>query len=69
MSQQEKQPDVYEVTVNGAYHAYVYATSIPKARARALRHIEVRKCSGIEVARLVADGIGIDIGSDGDAQA
>ncbi len=61
----EKELNVYKVTVNGAYDALVYAESVPKARARALRHITVRKLSGSEVAKAVAAGLAIDDGSDG----
>jgi len=67
MTDTEKQPEVYEVAVNSAYRGYVYATSVPKARARGLRHVEVRKLSGSEVAKLVAAGIAIDDGEDAQA--
>ncbi len=59
-----KEPEIYEVEVNGSYRALVSATSMPKARATALRHVKVRKLSGSEVARAVADGIAIDDGTD-----
>lgn len=69
MTDTEKQPEVYEVyevEIN-EYRGYVLATSVPKVRARGLHHVEVRKLSGSEVAKLVASGIAIDDGEDAQA--
>jgi len=62
-----KQPDVYEVEINGAYRALVEAVSVPKARAHALKHVTVRKLSGSEVVAAVNAGLGIS--RDGDDSA
>lgn len=56
-----KQPDVYEVEINGAYRALVQTTSIPKARSRALQFVKVRKLSGSEVIAAMNQGLAIDV--------
>jgi hypothetical protein len=64
MSDTEKKPEVYEVVVNGAYRALLYATNAHKARSRALQFVDVRKLSGSEVAEAVMAGTGIDRGDE-----
>lgn len=60
----EKSNDVFEVTVNGQHVAYVEAKGKPQARVIALKHVEVRKLSGTQVAAIVGDGKAIQSADD-----